>query len=139
MPFDRQLLTTSAAVECLTGLALTAAPGPTVARLLGAPPDRTGLLLGRVTGVALLALGTASGTARREAASGARSGTGRAITVYNTGAGLLLLRFAATGQARGGVVWGAGLLHLGLAAGLIVAVGRLSFRAWLEHGRWWRR
>src|SRR4051794_15602994 len=117
MPFDRPLLTTSAAVECITGLAPTAAPGPAVARLLGAPPDRTGLLLGRVTGVALLAPGAAGGSARREAASGARSGTVRSITLYNTGAGLLLLRCAATGQARGGVVWGAGLLHLGLAAG----------------------
>jgi hypothetical protein len=140
MPFDRQLLTISAAVECLTGLALTAAPGTTVTRLLGAPTDRTGQPLGRVTGVALLALGTACWSARRDAAGGARSGTVRAITLYNAGAGLLLLRFAASGQARGGLVWAAGLLHLGLAAGFsVAAAGGLSFRSWLERGRWWRR
>jgi hypothetical protein len=134
MPSDRQLLTISAAVECLAGLALAGAPGTTVARLLGASPDRTGQMLGRVAGVALLALGTACWGARGEAGGVARSGTVRAITLYNAGAGLLLLRFAATGQARGAVVWGAGVLHLGLAAGFGVA------RAAEETSRpWWQR
>jgi hypothetical protein len=117
MPSTEQLVTISAAVESLTGLELIRAPGPAVARLLGGHPDRTGQMLGRVTGVALLALGVACWGARGDAGSAARSGTVGAITLYNAGAGLLLLGFAATGQARGVAVWGAGVLHTALAAG----------------------
>jgi hypothetical protein len=132
MPTIRQLLTIAAAVEGLTGVTLIRDPGTAVARLLGAHPDRTGQMLGRVTGVALLALGTACWGARSDAGGGARWGTLGAITLYNAGAGLLLLRFAATGQARGVAVWGAGLLHAGLAAGFGVA------RAEGEPSRpWW--
>jgi hypothetical protein len=43
-------------------------------------------------------------------------GTLRAITLYNAGAGLLLVVFAATGEAGGPVVWTVGVLHLGFAA-----------------------
>ena len=43
-------------------------------------------------------------------------GTLRAITLYNAGAGLLLVLFAATGKAGGPVVWAVGVLHLGFAA-----------------------
>jgi len=43
-------------------------------------------------------------------------GTLRAITLYNAGAGLLLVLFAATGKAGGPMVWTVGVLHLGFAA-----------------------
>jgi hypothetical protein len=117
MPSDRQLLTIAAVVECLAGLALAPAPGATVALLVGAKPDSAGRMIGRVAGVALLALGTACWGARRDSGGAARLGTLRAITLYNAGVGFLLLTFAATGKAHGVLVWGAGVLHLGLAAG----------------------
>jgi hypothetical protein len=112
----RQLLTVSAVVECLAGLALLLVPGTTIDLVLGAGPDRVGLMIGRVAGVALLALGIACWGARTDSGGPARAGTLRAITLYNLGAGLLLVLFAATGQASGLVVWGAGLFHLGLGA-----------------------
>jgi hypothetical protein len=140
MPSIRQLLTIATVVEGLTGVALVRDPGTTVAQLLGAHPDRTGQMLGRVTGVALFSLGAACWGARGDAGGVARSGTLWAITLYNAGAGLLLLRFAATGQARGVAAWGAGLLHVGLAAGFIAAPaeGEAS-RSWWARGLGWRR
>jgi hypothetical protein len=45
-----------------------------------------------------------------------RKGTLRAITLYNAGAGLLLVVLAATGDVGDPVVWIVGVLHLGFAA-----------------------
>jgi hypothetical protein len=125
MPSQRQLLTIAAAVEGLVGLALLLAPDATSVLLLGAEPDRVGLMLGRVGGVALMALGMACWGARTDSASAARLGTLLAITFYNTGAGLLLVAAAATGKFGGMVVWSAGVLHLGLAAGFVASLWRL--------------
>ncbi len=124
MPAPRQLLTIAAVVEGLAGLALVLAPAATLALLLGAVPDSVGLMIGRIAGVALLALGVSCWGARTDAGGPARAGTLAAITTYNAGAGLLLLLFAATGNAHGLVVWGAGLLHLALAAGFAVSLRR---------------
>jgi hypothetical protein len=120
------LLTTAALIETLTGLALVLAPGVTIALLFGAAADNVGLMIGRVAGVALLALGIACWGAGRDAGGAARAGTLGAITLYNVGAGVLLILFAVTGQAYGFVVWGVGLLHLAVAAGLAA-----SLRAYL--------
>ncbi len=116
MPSARQLLTVAAVVEWLAGGALVLAPGATVGVLLGVELDRAGVMIGRVAGVALLALGTACWGARTDAGGAARLGTLTAITLYNAGTGLLLTIFAATGEAYGPIVWSAGVLHLGLAA-----------------------
>jgi hypothetical protein len=124
MPSPRQLLAIAALVECVAGLAFIIAPGATAALLLGAKPDRVGLMVGRVAGVALSALAISCWGARTDSGGAARAGTLVAITAYNAGAGLLLLLFAATGRAHGLVVWGAGLLHLVLAAGFVGSLGR---------------
>jgi hypothetical protein len=112
----RQLLTIAAVVECLAGLAFVLAPDATIALLLGPEPDSAGRLIGRVAGVALLALGISCWGARVDPGGPARWGTLWAITLYNAGAGFLLVAFAATGQARGVAALSAGVLHLGLAA-----------------------
>ncbi len=106
-----RLLTISGVLECLTGLAFLLSPGGTIAFLLGAEPGSVGLMIGRVAGVALLSLGIACWGARADAGGAARMGTLRAITLYNAGAGLLLVLFAATGKAGGPVVWAVGVLH----------------------------
>jgi hypothetical protein len=124
MPTQRQLLTVAAVIEWLAGLALILAPGATVALLLGADAESVGLMIGRVAGVALLALGIACWGARSDAGGPARSGTLWAIAVYNGAAGALLVWFAASGQARGIVVWSTGGLHLLLAVGFAAAVWR---------------
>ena len=124
MPTPGQLLTIAAVVELLAGLALLVAPGPAASLLLGAALETVGVMVGRVAGVALLALGVACWGGRTDAGGAARSGTLRAITLYNAGAGLLLVGFAATGEARGAVVWTAGVLHLVLAAAFVASVRR---------------
>jgi hypothetical protein len=113
---QRPLLTLFAVGEGLTGLGLILAPRLTSALLLGRQPGLVGPMIARVTGVALAALGIACWGARTDPGSAARSATIEAITAYNAGAGLFLVMFGATGKARGRVVWGAGVLHLCLAA-----------------------
>ena len=89
MPTQRQLLTFAAAFESLTGLALILAPKAIAMFILGAEPNVVGKMLGRVCGVALVALGIACWGARTDSESAARSGTLKTITFYNAGAGLL--------------------------------------------------
>jgi len=116
MTLRGRLLTVAGVLECLVGLALVLSPRITTALLLGAEPDSVGVMIGRVAGAALLSLGIACWGARADAGGAARIGTLRAITLYNAGAGLLLVVFAATGKAGGPVVWIAGVFHLGFAA-----------------------
>ena len=126
MRMQRILLAIAAAVETLTGLVLIPAPDATIRLLLGRQPDGVGLMIGRVAGVAVLAVGVACWGARADSGGAARVGTVGAITLYNAGAGLLLVRFALTGQASGPVVWSAGLFHLALAAGFLASQRRLG-------------
>jgi hypothetical protein len=116
MTVQGRLLMVAAIAESLVGLAFLLAPGITTALLLGAEPDSAGLMIGRVAGVALLSLGIACWGSRAGAGGAARVGTLRAITLYNAGAGLLLVIFAVTGKAGGAVVWTVGVLHMGFAA-----------------------
>ena len=74
MPTQRQLLTFAAAFESLTGLALILAPKATAVFILGAEPNvvgKMGKMLGRVCGVALVALGIACWGARTDSESAA--------------------------------------------------------------------
>jgi hypothetical protein len=80
--------------------------------------------MGRISGTALLCLGIACWWARADAGGAARNGTLKAITLYNAGAGLLLVAFAATGKAGGLVTGSAGILHCGLAAAFVVSQWR---------------
>jgi hypothetical protein len=91
--------------------------------LLGAAPDSEGMMIARIAGLALLALGVACWGAAADSHSPARSATLNAITIYNLGAGVLLVTFAALGKA-GFIAWGAGLFHLALGAGF--AASRLD-------------
>ena len=122
MATQRQLLTIAALAESLAGVALVVAPHAGVTLLLGADPGAVGSMVGRIVGVALLALGIACWGARADPGGAARTGTLRAITAYNAGAGLLLIAFGATGKAYGVVVWIAGVLHLALAVGLAASL-----------------
>jgi hypothetical protein len=126
---QKQLLTMAAVAECFVGLGLIMAPGAVAALLLNAEADGVGLMIGRIAGVALFSLGISCWGARTDGGGPARTGTLRAITFYNVGAGLLLLVFAATGKAGGPVVWIVGLLHLGFGLGLAFSL-RSPEAAW---------
>ena len=125
MRMQRMLLAIAAVMETLAGLGLILAPDATMQLLFGGRPDGVGMMMGRVAGVALLALGVACWGARADSGGEARAGTVGAITLYNGGAGVLLVLFAITGQAAGLGVWSAGLFHLALAAGFLASQRRL--------------
>jgi hypothetical protein len=120
----KALFTIAAISEFLVGLALVALPRLVIGLLLGVEPHGDGMMIGRVAGVALLCLGIACWWARADPGSPARAGTINAIILYNAGAGVLLLVFAATGAAAGFVVWIVGMLHVGLAAAFTLTRGR---------------
>jgi len=121
MPIQRQLLTIAAAGESLTGLAFILAPEATTRFILGAKPNVAGVMLGRVVGVALMAIGIACWGARNDTGSATRSGTLKAITFYSAGVGLLLVLFAAIAKTGSIVLWSAGVLHLALAAAFAIS------------------
>jgi len=102
----------SALLGAATGIALMVAPAPPVKLLVGAAFDTTGgLIVARVAGAALLALGLGCWLARSQAARGLVA----AMLFYNLAA-LALLIYAGLGLKLSGVgLWPAVLLHLTLA------------------------
>ena len=120
------LLAIAAVVEAVAGLAFILTPSATLRLLLGGELDDVGLMIGRLMGVGMLALGVACWGAWTDSGGAARAGTVAAITLYNAGSGLLLVLFAVTGQASGLGVWSGGLFHLALAAGFLASQRRLG-------------
>ena len=78
---ETRLLAVAAAVECLAGLAFVLFPAIPIALLLDTEPGSTALMIGRVSGVALLALGVACTGAARAVEGSARTWTVIAITL----------------------------------------------------------
>jgi len=97
-----------------------------IALLLGAEAGVQGEMIGRVAGVALVAIGVACAGAAADAGGPAQTGTIAAITIYNAGAGALLLLYAATGNAIGAVVWAVGVLHVAFAT--VLGINSLTRR-----------
>jgi hypothetical protein len=110
------LLICAAVLEGLAGMVLILAPGVAIVLLCGEAPGALSSMVGRLAGIALLSLGIACWGAHADEASPARTGTVRGITLYNAGAGLLLIAVATSWSSAGVVTWIAGILHLGLAA-----------------------
>jgi hypothetical protein len=121
MAMQRPLLTIAAVLECLAGAGLVFLPSLTISLLLGVEAHADGLMIARVAGVALAALGIACWWARADVGGAAVTGTLNAITLYNAGVGLLLVWFATSGTAGGLITLLVGVLHLGLAAAFAVA------------------
>jgi hypothetical protein len=107
----KPLLTITAVVETLTGIGLAASPRSVVLALLGSPLDSpAGVIIARVLGAALFALGAACWLARDDPGSRAAAGLIAAMLLYNIAAVSLL------GYARIGLgMSGAGLLPAAMA------------------------
>ena len=112
-----RLLKLTAIIETATGLGLMAVPSVVVRLLLGSPLDTSAaVMLGRVAGAALLALGVACWLARDDTQSRATRGLVVAMLMYNIPA-TAALAFAGIGLGLHGVaLWPAVVLHAAMGA-----------------------
>ena len=110
-----RLLKLTAIIEAATGLGLIAVPAIVVRLLLGAEISGASIPLGRVAGVALLALGVACWLASYDEQSCAARGLVSAMVLYNIGA-TLILALAGIGSGFVGIaLWPAVILHAAMA------------------------
>lgn len=113
----KTLLVLTVALEGTTAFALLAAPSLVVDLLLGVPLDTpAGLAIGRLAGVALLALVVTCWSASRDVTSRAAAGVVRAMLVYNVGAVALLGYCRCCAGMSGMGLVPAAVLHAALAA-----------------------
>ena len=108
----KRLLKLTAIIEAATGLGLMAVPSVVARLLLGSPLDTSAaVMLGRIAGAALLALGVACWLARDDTQSRAARGLVVAILIYNIAA-TAVLAFAGIALGLHGVaLWPAVVLH----------------------------
>ena len=120
-----RLLKLTALIEAATGLGLIATPSIVVRLLLGSPLDTSAaVMLGRVAGTALLALGVACWLARDDTQSRAARGLVVTILLYNVSVATLLA-FAGVGLGLHGLaLWPAVILHAGMAIWCTACLGR---------------
>jgi len=120
-----RLLKLTALIEAATGLGLIATPSIVVRLLLGSLLDTSAaVMLGRVAGTALLALGVACWLARDDTQSRAARGLVVTILLYNVSVATLLA-FAGVGLGLHGLaLWPAVILHAGMAIWCTACLGR---------------
>jgi hypothetical protein len=115
------LLSIGAALEILAGLGLLIAPSLLVWLLLGLPLPVTGLVLARLAGGGLLALGIACGCARATPIARLSIGVAAALLTYNIVA-CVALALAKPISTHPTLLLGASALHGLLAVGLLVTL-----------------
>jgi hypothetical protein len=106
------LLSVTALLEAATGFALAASPSLLVSLLIGSPLDtRSGSLVGRLAGIALLTLALVCWLARNDQ----HAGPVAAMLFYNV-AVAILLAYARLGLGLSGIgLWPTVALHAALA------------------------
>jgi hypothetical protein len=107
----KRLHTMTAIIEAATGLALLVVPAIVVKLLLGAEISGAAIPLGRVAGVALLALGVACWLARGDTQSRAARGLLKAMLTYNLGVAVVLAVAGIQSHPVGIALWPAVVLH----------------------------
>jgi hypothetical protein len=111
----KALLIVNALGEAATGLAALASP-PTVARLLlGAEVAGAGLVLGRVAGAALVAIGGACWLARNETQGAALRGILAGVLTYDIVVAAVLAHAGLSTDSGGVILWPAVVAHGALA------------------------
>ena len=117
-----RLLIVTALVEVGTGVALLIAPSAVVVLLLGEGlSSPQSLVLGRVTGAALISIGVACGLTSNGDSRGQRALVG-SMLIYNLAVPVLLGQAAIAFGFRGIALWPAIVLHLGLAIWCILCL-----------------
>ena len=112
----RTLLSVMAFLEAIAGFALAASPSLLISLLIGSPLDtRSGSVVGRLAGAALLTLSLACWLARTDQQSRVAAGPVAAMLFYNV-AVATLLAYARLGLGLSGIgLWPTLALHLVLA------------------------
>jgi hypothetical protein len=119
----RILLIVTAVLEAATGVALATSPSLTVSLLIGSPLDaRAGLVIGRLAGAALLALGVASWLAHDDDKSRAARGVVSAMVLYNLGAVVILGLAGVRSESVGVGLWLAVVLHVAMTAWCVASL-----------------
>lgn len=121
------LFAVAAASELVVGLAVLAFPGAVMGLLLASPPTGVGLVVARLLGTAIIALGLTWWFARGDLRQKFKR-IAPGFIVYNLGVGLLFLLYALAAGRRDPLPWVVGLVHLslGLAFGVAVVSWRRS-------------
>ena len=120
-----RLLKLTAIIEAAAGLALMVVPSVVVRLLLGSELNApTAVMLGRVAGAALLALGVACWLARGDTQSRAARGLVAAMFLYNV-ATVAVLAFVGIGFGlQGAALWPAVVLHAVMAVWCVACLRR---------------
>jgi hypothetical protein len=119
------LLIVMAIFEVPTGIALLVIPAAPVSILLGLPLDTpAGLIVGRIAGAALVALGLSCWGARQYEHNAAATGIVLAMMLYNAIAAVVLA-YAGLGWRLFGVgLWPAVVLHAMMAVWCLTCLGK---------------
>ena len=117
------LLGIGAALEVPVGLGLLIAPSALATLLLGAPLSGAGLVVARLAGGGLLALGIACWFARSTPVVPASLGVAVGLLTYNIVACITLAQALPPDPGSYALTLGATILHGLLAAGLLAALG----------------
>jgi hypothetical protein len=119
----QSLLIITAVFEALTGIALLASPSRAGWSLTRTAIDSAaGVIITRVAGAALLAIGVACWLARDHGGSAGGQALIWGLLTYNVAAAAVLGLAGITSAANGPAIWPATAAHLGLAAFCIVAL-----------------
>jgi hypothetical protein len=112
----KPLLIVTALVEVGAGIALLVTPSLTVELLLGARLfSPQSVVVGRVAGAALIALGVTCWRVRNGDRGAARTGLLPGLLIYNVAVPILLMYAAIALMMHGIALWPASVLHLVLA------------------------
>jgi hypothetical protein len=121
-----RVLSLGGVLETAAGVGLLVAPAVVVSRLLSAPLAGAGVVVARIGGGGLLALGIACWGARASPATSAGIGVAWAFLVYNLVVCATLARARPPRAAGGGMALSAAVLHGALGGVLLVLLLRGS-------------
>jgi hypothetical protein len=120
----KPLLTTTAVIEAGAGVGLMTLPSMVARLLLGSSLETPAAsIVGRVAGVALVALGVACWLARHDGESHAGRGLAGAMVLYNAGV-LVVLVYGGISLGLSGIgLWPAVMVHAAMAVWCLVGLG----------------
>ena len=118
----KKLLLSTSVIEAAAGVALIAVPSLVGHLLLGAELAGDSIVVARIAGIALLALGVSCWLAHWDGQSCAARGLITAMVIYNLGAVVVLGAAGIRSQHAGVALWPAVILHAAMAVWCITSL-----------------